>query len=134
MYLAVLKNEEKELFLNMVYRIAVSDDDFSENEQNMIAGYCQEMQTSFNAGRMTKSIDEIISQINQISSVQTKRIIVFEAVGLAMADGNYDDNERRIIAGMEQKFGLDAGFANGCEAVLQEYIVFQNKINKLVLG
>lgn len=134
MYLAVLKDEEKELFLNMVYRIAVSDDDFSEGEQNMIAGYCQEMQTSFDAGCMTKSIEEIISQINQISNVQTKRIIVFEAVGLAMADGNYDDNERQIIAGMEQKFGLDAGFADGCEAVLQEYIVFQNKINKLVLG
>lgn len=50
-----------------------------------------------------------------------------------MADNNYDKNERELVLQMEKRFGLEQGFATKCESILNEYILFQAKINQLVL-
>ena len=92
------------------------------------------MQMEFDKKTMVKPIDEIIRKFSQKSDLKTKKIIVFEAVGLAMADNNYDDNERAIILDMENKFGLDKSFGDECEKVIGEYISFQNRMNNLVIG
>jgi hypothetical protein len=133
MYLSVLNSEEKALFLGLSYNLATSDGVYSTEEKATIAGYCQEMQTTFDEEKMVKPTDEIIHVLSEKSTEKTKKIIVFEAIGLAMADNNYDDGERKIVLDMEKEFGLASGFAAKCEAVLKEYISFQNKINALVL-
>ena len=51
-----------------------------------------------------------------------------------MADGNYDNDERKIVANMEAEFGVPSNFADTCENILNEYITFQNRINSLVIG
>ncbi|MBU5488794.1 hypothetical protein KQI77_11710 [Clostridium sp. MSJ-8] len=134
MYLSILTSEEKRMFLGLAYDLATSDGDYSAEEQVAIQGYCHEMQMEFDKKTMVKPIDEIIRKFSQKSDLKTKKIIVFEAVGLAMADNNYDDNERAIILDMENKFGLDKSFGDECEKVIGEYISFQNRMNNLVIG
>lgn len=134
MYLAVLKNEEKDLFLGLAYGLATLDRDYSDAERATIAGYCQEMQIIFDERKMLKPLEEILRRMNEIFDDKTKKIVVFEAVGLAMADNNYDDNERKVVARMESMFKLEPGFSMKCESVLNEYISFQDRLNQLILG
>ena len=101
---------------------------------NRWAGFLPHPQMEFDEKTMVRPIDEIINGFTQKSNLKTKKIVVFEVIGLAMADNNYDDNERAIISDMENKFGLDKSYGEECEKVIGEYISFQNRINNLVLG
>lgn len=134
MYLAILSEEEKELFLGLAYNLAAIDGEYSDEERTMIAGYCQEMQIEFDEERAVKSVDELLGRIKAISDDRTKKIIVFEAIGLAMADGKYYENERKLVDKMEKEFGIEAGFSEKCESIINEYLVFQKKTNQLILG
>lgn len=134
MYLALLNDKEKELFLGLAYGLAASDGEYSEAERATIAGYCQEMMVGFDETTMIKQIDDIIVEFAQIASDKVKKIIIFEAIGLAMSDNSYDTSEREIIRKMSGSFGVEVDYADTCEAMLNEYISFQNKLNTMVIG
>ena len=127
MYLSVLNDKEKVLFLELVYGIAISDGEYCAKEQAIISGYCQEMQISFDENVTLKPVDDIIKELNAESNDTVKKIVVFEAIGLAMSDNNYDDGERKIISKMESVFKLAPDFGQKCEKILNEYIFFKRR-------
>lgn len=133
MYLALLKTEEKELFLELAYNLACSDADYSKEEQVMMDSYCHEMQIGFDIKNMVRTTEEIIDKINENSDEKVKKIFAFELIGLAMVDGNYDDSERELIKKLGDKFGIKDGLSKEFEEILKEYFAFQNKINRLIL-
>ena len=132
MYLALLNEKEKEAFLGVAFQLAAVDGYYSDEEKEMINGYCQEMQCVFDEKTMVKPVDLLIKDIKLNSDNKIKKIFVFELIGLAMADGNYDENERALINKLEEEFELGSGFAMNCEAVLKKYIEFQTKLNQLI--
>lgn len=134
MYLKKLTREEKEIFLGLTYSIAAADNDFSSSEKELIAEYCREMQLETTIEVKKESFEDLINKINKISNDESKRIITFECIGLAMIDNNYDIKEREIINKMLSIFGLESNFANECEKIIQEYIIFQTKIDELIMG
>lgn len=133
MYLSMLSTEQKKLFLDLAYGLASIDGDYSLSEKKMIAAYCDEMKIEFDEGAERKPIDEIIDLMSSLYNIHEKKIVVFELIGLAMSDNNYDESERALINNMLDKFKLKHSFADECENIINEYIVFQNKINKIVL-
>lgn len=134
MYLTKLSKEQKELFLGLAYELSNVDGNFSEAEKEIIDEYCHEMKMEFNKETMVMSSDKLIDRINDISNEMIKKIVIFEIVGLAMVDKKYDAKEREFIKRMEETFGIDSGFGEKCEMIINEYIAFQMKINQLVLG
>ena len=80
MYLVLLNNEKKELFLNLACRIAAADGNFSDEENAMIDGYCQEMNISFDYNRPLNTTEKIVSDMNSICDLTEKRIIIFEII------------------------------------------------------
>ena len=74
MYLSILNQKEKELFLELAYNLASADGDYSSKENALINGYCQEMQIEFEVKMMTRSLDYIISTIKKESSIIVKKI------------------------------------------------------------
>jgi len=134
MYLTLLNEKEKEAFLGLAYNLAAADGNYSDEEKDVISGYCEEMQYKFDEKSMVKSTDTLLNMVNANSSEKTKKIIIFELVGLAMADNNYDEDERALISLMEKKFSIDIGYANKCEEELNKYIEFQQKLNQIVIG
>ena len=134
MYLALLNEEEKISFLGMAYNLATVDGDYSETEKNVINGYCQELQILFDEKTMIKPMGDLINEIAMNSSERTKKIFIFELIGLAITDGNYDNDERQIIAKIESGFGVSSDFADMCESILNEYLAFQNRLNNLIIG
>lgn len=133
MYLALLNEKEKEMFLGAAFNLVAVDGDYSDEEKVVINGYCQEMQCIFDEKTMVKPMDELIKDIKSNSDNKIKKIFVFELIGLAMADENYDEDERALINKLEVEFDIGIGFAKKCEAILSEYIAFQTKLNQLIL-
>ena len=133
MYLALLEDNEKELFLGLAYNLAAVDGDYSDAERAIIAGYCQEMFMDFDENTMIKPIEMIIEELGG-STERAKKIVIFESIGLAMSDGNYDNLERNIVAQMCDAFGIDKTYVDNCEKMLNDYISFQNDLNALVVG
>lgn len=134
MYLALLNESEKAVFLGMAYNMATVDGDYSDVEKAVINGYCQEMQCQFDENTMIKPMESLIQTVKLNSSEKSKKIFVFELIGLGMTDGSYDSNERKFISQMLTEYNIDSDFANKCESILNEYIGFQGRINELVLG
>lgn len=134
MYLNLLKENQKKLFISLAYNLAFADGDYSDEEKNLINGYCQEMQIVFEENSIVESMDDIIDEILRCASEQEKKIFIFELIGLAMIDGDYDENERILIKKIEDKIQIESGYAESCEGVINEYITFQEKLNLLVLS
>ena len=133
MYLSLLNEKQKSLFLGLAYDLASFDGNFSNTEKMMISSYCQEMQMKFDQNNMVKPVNEIIEEMNVECGLREKKIIIFESIGLAISDGNYDVPERELIGSMIRKFNVEHDYAGQCENVLKEYITLQNKINRLVI-
>ena len=132
MYLEALNNREKELFLSLAYNLSAADKDYSPEERVTVAAYCREMGIDFDMGKVNLSVDEVIDEISRDCSPQIKRIIVFEAMRLTLADLDYDDDERVILKKALEKFGLDIAFHDSCEALINDFIELQEKINELI--
>lgn len=133
MFLSALNKEGKELFLELAFNIAMIDGVYSDEEKVLMDCYCQEMQITFNKENMTKSTDEIIKEINNKCDSRSKKIMIFEAIGLGMVDGDFDGDERAIILKMLEEFNIDVKYASECENTIKEYLEFQTKLNKIVI-
>ena len=134
MFLTMLNTEQKKLFISLAYNLASSDGDFSEDERLAIKSYSVEMGMKFKIEEVDTDINCVISEINKISGVREKKIIVFEMIGLAMSDNNYDDCEREIVCKVLKIFGLDAEFGVFCEKKLTEYLKLQEELNANILS
>ena len=132
MYLDVLNDKEKELFLSFAYNLSAADKDFSPEERILISACCREMGIEFDMGKINLSIDETIDAINKNCSQQVKKVIIFEAIRLAVVDSEYDDDERKIIHRAVDTFGLDAAYHDKCENVLNDYFSLLDKITEIV--
>ena len=132
MYLAILNDEQKNLFLNIAKKLASTDGNFSEDERQVIDGYCHEMSVSV-VKKLDIAKEDMIERLGSISNTSEKKIIVFEFAGLVMADSNFDESERVFLKQIAEKFDIDLNYINKCEKVFQRYIELQNEINALVM-
>ncbi len=133
MYLALLNENQKKLFLGLAYNLASMDGDYSEQEKQMIDSYCMEMHIEFNDSIVDKEVNNIVNEMNETCNEQLKRVIIFESIGLAMSDGKYDEKEKDFIVMMTKTFGIDSNFVEHSEKLLTEFIKIQLNINNLVI-
>lgn len=133
MYLALLDKESKELFASLAYCLAMSDSDFDEKERLLINSYEIEMGIKIDFDKLNDDMDDVIDKITEICNMKEKKIIVFELVGLAMVDSNYDNGERTIITKVISKWNLDENFGDFCENKLTSYFNLQNELNRQIL-
>ena len=92
-----------------------------------------EMEMELKVEDVDKDLNHVIRNINLICEKREKKIIVFELIGLAMADSKYDEEERTIINNALAVFGLESNFADYCEKKLTEYFDLQNELNTSIL-
>lgn len=118
----------------MAYHLANTDGDFSESEQMMMNSYAGEMGISPDIGKTDMGISEVVDELCSTAGKREKRIIVFELIGLAMADCNYDASERKVIREMVEKCGIDTEFEKFCEKKLTEYLELQSALNEMILN
>ncbi len=100
MFLNKLEDNEKVAFLTLAHHIARSDGDFSENEQNVIAIYCMEMQIQdINYDKNNFSLNTILSEIK---SDENQKILLLEIMALIYSDGLHQEEQKILDMIIEQ--------------------------------
>ncbi|MEE0863230.1 MAG: hypothetical protein U0L79_09635 [Lachnospiraceae bacterium] len=132
MYLSILEREKKKLFYQLAVAIASVDCVCSDEEKIMLNSYCKEMDLKYPEIDI-KPIDEILQKLNEITNIQEKKIIIFEVVGLVLADKICNAKEEEVLRCIEKVFDMDINYTNKCKELIVEYLRLQEKINTEVL-
>ena len=91
MFLKELNKDESICFLNLVSIFSKVDNKFVKEEKVLVDEYREELEI-YNEEIKTMEYNEIINILKN-SSDKAKKIIYFELVGLALVDGEYEDEE-----------------------------------------
>lgn len=97
MYLSMLNNEQKHLFLDLELYMSKVDGDFSEEEKNIINAHCMEMRIDNNNYESEVAVDELFTAIKEKFTHKEKHILFLELTATVLADGVYDEAEKELI-------------------------------------
>ncbi|VYU60873.1 hypothetical protein [Clostridium tertium] len=104
MFLKELSKEEANAFLNLVSIFAKIDNEFAKEEKALLDEYKEEL------GLVGSEIKEIgyedVIQNLKSSSERARRIIYFELVGLALVDGEYEEEEVDFLEKIASEFNI----------------------------
>ncbi|MBH5320313.1 TerB family tellurite resistance protein [Paenibacillus sp. GSMTC-2017] len=102
----IVEREHKEAFMELAHRIAKSDGFVNRNELNYIQSWTYELglEDWEPSAEANHSTDELVGNLQD---EQLKHIFLAEMLLLIFADGNYNDEEKRIACEMQQLFGYD---------------------------
>ncbi|MBQ1175577.1 MAG: TerB family tellurite resistance protein [Treponema sp.] len=134
MYLALLNKEQKEIFLGLAYNLSNIDGDYSSPEQQMIESYCGEMNIEYSDSIAKVELNTIMENINKIFDNKSIKIVLFELIGLAMVDNNYDETEHAFLNSIQNLFSVDSEFMSKAENYIKNYLDLQLNINTLILN
>ncbi|MGG7144701.1 hypothetical protein ACQPVP_14760 [Clostridium nigeriense] len=104
MFLKELNKDEAMCFLNLVSIFAKVDNKFAKEEKVLVDEYREEL--GIHSEEITTiEYDEIINILKE-SSDRSKKIIYFELVGLALVDGEYEDEEIDFLEKIAAEFNI----------------------------
>lgn len=105
MFLNVLKDQNKELFLELCLHLSNSDGVFADSEKEVLKAYCKEMEITEKTDLSMRPLENVVSILNNNANLVEKKIVIMELLALAYVDGIYDENEKEemniIISGLE---------------------------------
>lgn len=127
MYLSELKDEQKELFLDLGIHLSMSDGDFSSHEKNTISQMCTEMGI---AERFEQNVefDTALSRLSEIATIREKRIILIELAGIVMADGVYSPEEKAVVENITKILEVDHAQYEKVIALIKDLFVVYSEI------
>lgn len=106
MFLRVMNQEEKEKFLELVYKVANVDGEYGEDEAELITSYKSEL--GLEEIKDTSKIEELVEYFSD-KNITLKKIVLFETIGLVCADEEIKEEESKVLCLMNQRFGLGEG-------------------------
>lgn len=131
MFLNQLNQKEKETFMSLSVHVANSNGILADEEKEMIQEYCREMGLdSFNE-KDAVPMEDVLTVFKQ-SDLDIRKIVLFEILGLAYADGEYEDTEDDFIIQFATAIGLNKETVEEQETLLVEYLEILKKIVQIV--
>lgn len=123
MFLGKLNQEEKANFLELVYKIANIDQNYADEEKELIDAYKIEMGLSEVTNK--KNIHQLVDFFSR-TSIEVQKIVWFELINLICADAVIADEEQDIINMINEKFQLpDRTLKKIEEAMIEWHTAFQ---------
>ena len=104
MFLHILKENEKEAFIDLARLAAGCNGSVSDEEDIMIEQYCDEMGIDIPMSH-ARTLDQVISCFKD-SAPQSKKTVVFEIIGLLFSDGDFDESEMKFIEKLAISLGV----------------------------
>ena len=117
MFLQVMNTEEKEKFLELVYKIANIDGEYAEEEQEIVNSYKNELGLS--KVPETSDIDGLVRYFSA-KATELKKIVLFETVGFINADEKIEKEEADLLDKMSGAFGLDKDVVDRIKSVAKK--------------
>jgi uncharacterized tellurite resistance protein B-like protein len=100
-------------FLKALAHIAIADDNVDLNEKKMVEDYTEAWNLGGSAKEQVREILEadlslsLNELVEEFSETGTRFLLVQELMRLSYADGTYGDAERKEIAAIAQRMGMD---------------------------
>ncbi|MFC5402613.1 TerB family tellurite resistance protein [Cohnella soli] len=92
-------------FLELASRVAACDGYVNLNEHNYILGWKQELGLGDWEPDPALSTTPLAELLRDVKDEAVKNVFLAEIVLLSYADGNFDEDEQRIVGEMKQIFG-----------------------------
>ncbi len=127
MFLSELKDEQKDLFLDLGIHLSMSDGRFSDIEKNTIRQMCKEMEIG---ERLEANIefDAALNRLSENATVREKRIVLLEMAGIVMADGVYSPEEKTTVENISNTLGVDYPRCENAISLIKELFAVYSKI------
>ncbi|MCX6075659.1 MAG: hypothetical protein NTW78_02085 [Campylobacterales bacterium] len=109
MFLNRLNETEKVAFLELAHYMARSDGNVSGIEEDMISGFCMEMQ--INDIEYDRSQFDIYSTLGKIKDKRSRKIVILEIMAIIYADNFLHEEERKVLEKMLEEFDLSYHFS-----------------------
>jgi uncharacterized tellurite resistance protein B-like protein len=103
MFANVMNQSEKEKFLELIYKIAQCDEEYSEEEEEILNNYKAEL--GMENVNDTDTLEGLVTFFAG-KSPELKKIVFFELYGMIMADRKIEKNEAELMEMIEKAFGL----------------------------
>ena len=132
MFLGMLEEEQKELFLDLAIKAAASSGGIAIEEKNMLKSFAKELQIPPKY-QCRKRVTGIIDRLKAISDEKSLRIVMFEILAEMYSDSEYDETERQFIATMAESFNISQDTVNEMDSLLKRYAKLYRDICELVL-
>jgi hypothetical protein len=97
MFLRNLKDEQKELFLDLCIHAARANEEITGEEIDTICQYCDEMCLIDFRTEANMPLSEVVSSLIQISTKSELKAIAIEIIALMMSDKKYDGFEKEFV-------------------------------------
>lgn len=104
MFLKELNKDEANAFFNLVSIFARIDNEFAKEEKALLDEYKEEL--GLVDSEINEMVYEDIIESLKSSSDRAKRIIYFELVGLALVDGEYEEEEVDFLEKIAAEFSI----------------------------
>lgn len=104
MFLKELNKDEANAFLNLVSIFARIDNEFAKEEKALLDEYKEEL--GLVDSEINEMVYEDIIESLKSSSDRAKRIIYFELLGLALVDGEYEEEEVDFLEKIAAEFSI----------------------------
>lgn len=133
MFLNCLNNKQKSLFIELAIKAAESNGIVELEEKNMLKSFAVEMNIK-PVYHTDHDLESIIDEIKDISSEKELRIILFEILGIMMADSVVDEEEKNFIEKIVKKFDVDVSIVEIMMNLLHDYVKIYQEILQVVLN
>lgn len=128
MFLRAMSNDQKHLFLALAEKAADANGVREESEKELLNAYADEM--GIESIVKEKPLDEILSELSNISTPVEVNQMSFEIIGLLMSDGEYDAEEREFITTLSKGLNVPENRINKMFDLVKEYSDLIRSINK----
>ena len=123
MFLSLLKESNKELFLKLCVHAAMANGIVEDKEKEMIMAYCNELNITVVMPEINESMDSILVELSAKTDTVEKNIIILEVLGLVRADGIYDDKEKVFMERLVNGMNIEEGVLSKYNSLLEIYTV-----------
>ena len=120
MYLSMLNNEKRHLFLNLEIYMSQIDGDFSDKEKAIINAHCVEMHVDNNGYEPDMPRDEVFKQLKETLSIQEKKIVFLELVATIIVDNIYHASEKELVDKLAELLDISDSEVNDAFNIIKD--------------
>ena len=127
MFPEILKDEQKDLFLQLAVIAAKENGYVDEAEDALLTKFANEMNIAPKT-EATLSLDEVIDKLASSCDKREKKIVLFEAAGIMNSDGEYSDAEFDFLKKIAAKFEISEEELETMMGLVSDYVALFNEI------
>ena len=129
MFLDKLEGKEREVFLDLAVQTAKANGMVEGKEKELIKHFCREMAISEYTIYDTKTIEEAAAFFKNAKKWK-KKIIISELIGIGVADGKFNKEERKFIDELADEMEIKKECVDSLEEVVKDYYKAAKKIRE----